>query len=124
MRYLKPREKCGIFGVYGKDFQAARLVHPGLWALQHRGQESSGIASSDGKKIYFHKGMGLVAHVFEEKDLKKLKGYLAIGQNRYSTSGDSKIEHAQPVIEKLKNGELIVLAHNGNFQSTRNLEKF
>ncbi len=58
------KEKCGIFGVYGKGFEAARLVHPGLWALQHRGQESSGIASSDGSKIYLHKGMGLVAHVF------------------------------------------------------------
>src|SRR5438309_2324726 len=97
------REKCGIFGVYGKSFEAARLVHPGLWALQHRGQESSGIVSSDGKKLYVKKGMGLVSHVFSEEDLIKLKGYLAIGHNRYSTSGDSKIEHAQPVIEKLKN---------------------
>ena len=81
------KEKCGIFGVYGRGFEAARLVHPGLWALQHRGQESSGIASSDGNKIYLHKGLGLVSHVFEEKDLKYLKGYLAVGHNRYSTSG-------------------------------------
>lgn len=118
------REKCGIFGVYGKGFEAARLVHPGLWALQHRGQESSGIASSDGNKVYVHKGMGLVSAVFTEADLKKLKGYLAIGHNRYSTSGDSKIEHAQPVIEKLKNGELISLAHNGNLPSTQKLKEF
>src|SRR3990167_5240745 len=118
------KEKCGIFGVYGKDFQAARLVHPGLWALQHRGQESSGIASSDGKKIYIHKGMGLVAAVFAEEDLKKLKGYLAIGHNRYSTSGDSKLEHAQPVIERLKNGELIAVAHNGTLPSTKKIEEF
>lgn len=118
------KEKCGIFGVYGKDFEAARLVHPGLWALQHRGQESSGIASSDGKKIYVHKGMGLVAHVFDEENLKNLKGYLAIGHNRYSTSGDSKLEHAQPVIERLKNGQLIAVAHNGNLPSTKKLEKF
>ena len=124
MRQAKLREKCGIFGVYGKGFEAARLVHPGLWALQHRGQESSGIASSDGKKIYFHKGMGLVSAVFTEEDLKKLKGYLAIGHNRYSTSGDSKIEHAQPVIEKLKNGQLIALVHNGNLPSVQKLTEF
>ncbi|MBI2036112.1 amidophosphoribosyltransferase, partial [Candidatus Microgenomates bacterium] len=72
-------EKCGVFGVYGKDFEAARLVHPGLWALQHRGQESSGIASSDGKTVRVKKGIGLVSHVFSEEDLKYLKGYLAIG---------------------------------------------
>ncbi|MBI2017640.1 amidophosphoribosyltransferase [Candidatus Daviesbacteria bacterium] len=120
----KLKEKCGIFGVYGKGFETARLVHPGLWALQHRGQESSGIASSDGKQIYVHKGMGLVSAVFAEKDLKKLKGHLAIGHNRYSTSGDSKIEHAQPVIERLKNGELIALAHNGNLPSTQKLKEF
>lgn len=124
MRYTEIKEKCGIFGVYGKGFEVARLVHPGLWALQHRGQESSGIVSSNGKKLYVHKGMGLVAHVFEEKDLRKLKGYLAIGHNRYSTSGDSKLEHAQPVIEKLKNGNLIALAHNGNLPSVKKLQEF
>ncbi|MBI2315312.1 amidophosphoribosyltransferase [Candidatus Daviesbacteria bacterium] len=117
-------EKCGIFGVYGKGFEAARLVHPGLWALQHRGQESSGIASSDGKKIYLHKGMGLVAHVFEEQDLKELKGYLAIGHNRYSTSGDSKITHAQPILEKISSGKYIALAHNGNLPSVIKLKEF
>ncbi len=101
------KEKCGIFGVYGRGFEAARLVHPGLWALQHRGQESSGIASSDGKNIYLHKGMGLVAHVFGEEDLKKLKGHLAIGHNRYSTSGDSTDIHAQPILEKTRNGNSI-----------------
>lgn len=118
------KEKCGIFGVYGKGFEAARLVHPGLWALQHRGQESSGIASSDGKKIYLHKGMGLVAHVFEEKDLKNLKGYLAIGHNRYSTSGDSKVTHAQPILEKVSVGKFIALVHNGNLPSVKKLEEF
>ncbi len=118
------REKCGIFGVYGKGFEAARLVHPGLWALQHRGQESSGIASSDSKKIYLHKGMGLVAHVFGEEDLIKLKGYLAIGHNRYSTSGDSSDTHAQPILEKINPKKTIVLAHNGNLPSTKKLEEF
>jgi amidophosphoribosyltransferase len=118
------KEKCGIFGVYGKGFEAARLVHPGLWALQHRGQESSGIASSDGNKIYLHKGVGLVSHVFEEKDLKKLKGFLAIGHNRYSTSGGSKESHAQPILEKVNAGKFIALVHNGNLPSTKKLEEF
>ncbi len=104
---IRISEKCGIFGVYGKGFEAARLVHPGLWALQHRGQESSGIASSDGKRIYLHKGMGLVAHVFGEEDLQKLKGYLAIGHNRYSTSGDSIASHAQPIVEMISNNKSI-----------------
>lgn len=117
-------EKCGIFGVWGPDFEAARLVHPGLWALQHRGQESSGIASSDGKRVYLHKGMGLVAHVFEEKDLKKLKGNLAIGHNRYSTSGDSIGLHAQPILEKVNGKKNIALVHNGNLPTTKILEEF
>ncbi|MDD5147649.1 MAG: amidophosphoribosyltransferase [Candidatus Daviesbacteria bacterium] len=120
----KIREKCGIFGVYGQGFEAARLVHPGLWALQHRGQESSGIASSDGKKIYLHKGMGLVAHVFAEEDLKKLKGHLAIGHNRYSTSGDSIESHAQPILEKVRDNHFIALVHNGNLPSIKKLEEF
>lgn len=118
------KEKCGIFGVYGKGFEAARLVHPGLWALQHRGQESSGIASGDARKIYLHKGMGLVSHVFAEQDLVKLKGYLAIGHNRYSTSGDSIRSHAQPILEKISRGKDIALVHNGNLPSTKKLENF
>lgn len=118
------KEKCGIFGVYGQGFEAARLVHPGLWALQHRGQESSGIASSDGKKIYLHKGMGLVAHVFSELDLKKLKGHLAIGHNRYATSGPSVDLHAQPILEKVGKGKFIALVHNGNLPSVKALQKF
>lgn len=121
---IQLQEKCGIFGVVGAGFEAARLVHPGLWALQHRGQESSGIASSDGKRIYLHKGMGLVAHVFEEQDLKKLKGYLAIGHNRYSTSGDSIESHAQPILEKVRGNHHIALVHNGNLPSTKKLEEF
>ncbi len=121
---IQIQEKCGIFGVFGRGFEAARLVHPGLWALQHRGQESSGIASSDGKKIYLHKGMGLVAHVFGEEDLVKLKGHLAIGHNRYSTSGDSVKSHAQPILEKIQRGRYITLVHNGNLPSTKKLEEF
>lgn len=118
------REKCGVFGVYGKGFDAARLVHPGLWALQHRGQESSGIAASDGKTVRIHKGLGLVAHVFGEESLRLLKGHLAIGHNRYSTSGGSIAKHAQPIVEKIKKRGLMALVHNGNLPSTKKLEEF
>lgn len=120
----KLKEKCGIFGVYGRGFGAARLVHPGLWALQHRGQESSGIASSDGKRLYLHKGMGLVSRVFDEENLSKLKGFLAIGHNRYSTSGDSIVSHAQPILEKVNGGNYIALVHNGNLPSLKKLKRF
>src|SRR5579859_5671737 len=90
-------EKCAVFGVYGQGMDAARLTYFGLYALQHRGQESSGIAASNGKRIKVHKNLGLVAQVYSESDLKKLKGHIAIGHNRYSTSGGTFIEHTQPV---------------------------
>ncbi len=115
------QEKCGIFGAYGKGFEAARLTYYGLWALQHRGQESSGISSSDGKVIRTHKGEGLVAHVYKEEDLDWLEGYIAIGQNRYGTSGGSGVIHAQPAIGR--DGD-VALAHNGNLPSTKKLEEF
>lgn len=114
-------EKCGVFGIFDPGTEAARLVHPALWALQHRGQESSGIAASDGKTIRVHRGMGLVAHVYDEKALKTLRGHIAIGHNRYSTSLSSLPEHSQPVITR--DGTL-ALAHNGNLPTTRALEKF
>jgi len=115
------QEKCGVFGVYGQDFEAARLVYPGLFSLQHRGQESTGIAASDGKKIRLHRGLGLVAHAYQEADLVFLKGHLAIGHNRYSTSGGFALSHAQPV---MREDSTIGLAHNGNLPSTKALEKF
>ncbi len=115
------REKCGIFGVFGEGLEAARLTYLGLWALQHRGQESSGIVSSDEKELFVHKGMGLVAHVYGEEDLQKLVGHLAIGHNRYSTSGPSSAEHSQPVLTK---DRILALAHNGNLPETAVLEKF
>lgn len=114
-------EKCGIFGVYGVGKETARIVYFGLWALQHRGQESSGIASSDQQKIKVVKGAGLVAHVFKEKDFNFLEGDMAIGHNRYSTSMGTGYEHAQPV---LSSKGLLTLAHNGNLPSTRLLESF
>lgn len=120
---IQIREKCGLFGVYGRGFEAARLVHPGLWALQHRGQESSGIAASDGQTVRVKKGIGLVSHVFSETDLKFLKGHLAIGHNRYSTSGDAWDKHAQPVVVDIGTKK-IALGHNGNLPSTKKIEGF
>ncbi|RLD98169.1 MAG: amidophosphoribosyltransferase, partial [Aquificota bacterium] len=83
-------EKCAVVGVYGHS-EAANLVYLGLYALQHRGQESSGIASSDGESLYLERGMGLVAEIFTPPRLARLKGSMAIGHNRYSTSGESAI---------------------------------
>jgi amidophosphoribosyltransferase len=114
-------EKCAIFGVYGKGMDAARLTYFGLFALQHRGQESSGITASDGKKIRAHKGSGLVPQVYSEKNFKKLKGYIAIGHNRYSTSGGSVNKHSQPVCGA---NDIFSLAHNGNLPSTKILKSF
>ena len=108
------REKCGVFGVFapGLDVaEVARLVHTGLWTLQHRGQESTGISASDGTTIRTHKGQGLVAHVYDEESLRRLVGHIAIGHNRYSTSGGDGLRHSQPVTG---DGTLLALAHNGN----------
>ena len=113
------KEKCAIFGVFGEDMAAARLTYFGLFALQHRGQESSGIAASDGKTIRIFKDTGLVAQVYNEEHLQKLPGHMAIGHNRYSTSGGSFSEHTQPIGVK---NDIVTLAHNGNLPSTKNLK--
>ncbi len=118
---MEINEKCGIFGIYSSEPDAARLVYYGLWALQHRGQEASGIASTNGRQIFSHKGKGLVAHVYDENDLKKLKGNIAIGHNRYSTFGKNDVDHAQPVC---LNQNTIALAHNGNLPTVTKLQKF
>lgn len=115
------REKCAVFGVIGKGIDAARLTYFGLFALQHRGQESSGIASSDRKTLRTHKGMGLVAQVYTERVLEKLSGTMAIGHNRYSTSGSSTNEHSQPIVDREYS---VVLAHNGNLPTVEKLRKF
>lgn len=91
-------EKCAVFGVYGKDLDVARLSFFGLFALQHRGQESSGIATSDGEIVSVHKGMGLVSQVFNNELIESLKGHIAVAHNRYSTTGGSKVKHAQPML--------------------------
>ena len=113
------KEKCGIVGIYGKDLPISRLAFFGLFALQHRGQEASGITTSDGKKLYTHKGAGLVPQAYTEKSIQNLKGYLVIGHNRYSTSGGKALDHAQPVVKKD-----FALAHNGNLPSVKALKEF
>ena len=107
------KDKCGVFGVYAPGEDVARITFYGIYALQHRGQESAGIASGDGQSLHVRTGMGLVSQVFEEHDLGHLPGHVAIGHTRYSTTGSSRSENAQPVHVKGTNGEL-ALGHNGN----------
>ncbi|OGG43735.1 amidophosphoribosyltransferase [Candidatus Kaiserbacteria bacterium RIFCSPHIGHO2_01_FULL_48_10] len=114
------REECGVFGVYGAE-NAATLVLSGLQDLQHRGQDSSGIATSDGKNLYYHKEAGLVAKVYTERDMHGLPGRIAIGHDRYSTSKGFGARHAQPVfIDDVG----LALAHNGNISALKPLEEF
>lgn len=116
----KMHDECGVVGVYAPNRAAARLAFFGLYALQHRGQESAGIASSDGQMAYNHKGMGLVSQVFNEENLQPLYGHLAIGQNRYSTTGSSHLRNAQPYLIQTIYGPLGV-AHNGNLTNALHL---
>jgi len=115
----KLHEECGVFAVYGHP-EAANLTHLGLHALQHRGQESAGIASSDGKLIYTHKAMGHVADIFTASVLNGLPGYMAIGHSRYSTAGDSSLLNAQPFSVSCNKGRISV-AHNGNITNALEL---
>lgn len=107
-----PREECGVVAVYGSD-EAARLAYIGLFALQHRGQESAGITAADGQNVREYKGMGLVSEVFHEESLAQLPGHLAIGHVRYSTTGSSVLANAQPFLV-YHAGEHYALGHNGN----------
>ena len=109
----KPHEECGVVGLYAPGTDVARLIFFALYALQHRGQESAGIATSDQHQAHLHKGMGLVSQVFDEDNLALLQGDLGIGHNRYSTTGSSKLRNAQPYLIETYLGPLGV-AHNGN----------
>jgi len=117
---ISMKESCALFGVYAPGEDVARLTFFGLYALQHRGQESSGIATADGTWIDVYTKMGLVAQVFDEKTLSKLKGDLAIGHNRYSTTGSSRSNNAQPIVVEGPSGRL-ALAHNGNIVNAKQL---
>jgi amidophosphoribosyltransferase len=117
----KFRDHCGIFAVYGHD-EAARLAYHGLYALQHRGQESAGIAVSDGDRITCRKNMGHVAEVFSESVLLELVGRAAIGHTRYSTTGDTVLKNAQPLAVSCQKGQ-VALAHNGNLVNAAALRR-
>ncbi len=116
----RPKEECGIFGIFVPGADAARLAFFGLFALQHRGQESAGIAVSDGSRVRMHKDMGLVSQIFTEPILQSLKGHSAVGHTRYSTTGSSVLRNAQPVFCQSQVGEIAV-AHNGNLVNAREL---
>jgi amidophosphoribosyltransferase len=122
-----PQDSCGVFGVWTSDSpgaeseaEVAKLTYFGLYALQHRGQESAGIAVSNGSQILVYKDMGLVAQVFDEGHLSSLRGHLAIGHTRYSTTGSSVWENAQPTFRSTAAGS-VALGHNGNLTNTREL---
>ena len=115
-------ESCGIFGVYAPKEDVARLTFFALFALQHRGQESSGIATTSGEGIWLHTGMGLVSHVFDEAALGRLPGKMAIGHNRYSTAGSSRLANAQPIVVEGPLGKM-ALAHNGNIVNAQALQQ-
>ncbi|HWQ69993.1 MAG TPA: amidophosphoribosyltransferase [Patescibacteria group bacterium] len=119
LRLDKFREECGVVGIYGHP-EAANLAYLALYALQHRGQESAGIVTSDGGSLHLEKAMGLVADVFSETRLRRLKGALAIGHVRYSTAGTSHLKNAQPLLAGYLRGQ-IALAHNGNLTNAEKI---
>src|SRR5690349_5577637 len=120
---LGPQDACGVFGVWAPGEEVAKLTYFGLYALQHRGQEAAGIAASDGSGVVVYKDLGLVAQVFDESTLSSLRGHVAIGHTRYSTTGASTWENAQPSLRSSEFGTTIALAHNGNLVNTAELAK-
>ena len=115
-------ESCGVFGIYAPGEDVARLTFFALFALQHRGQESAGIATTDGRKIQVYANMGLVSQVFNEETLSQLTGDIAIGHNRYSTRGSSRLTNAQPIVVG-KDSNSLAIAHNGNIVNAEHLYK-
>lgn len=118
-----PKEKCGVFGIYAPGVDVARTSFFGLYALQHRGQEAAGIATSDGHSTYLHRGLGLVAQVFNETNLAPMRGHMAVGHTRYSTTGSSdQLRNVQPYLIETMHGPL-ALAHNGNLTGADRLRR-
>src|SRR3954466_8787409 len=115
----KFKDECGVFGIFGHP-EAANLTYLGLYALQHRGQESAGMATSDGEKLRISRAMGYVADAFDERELESLPGHIAIGHTRYSTAGESGLRNAQPILIDCAHGQIAV-AHNGNLVNAREL---
>lgn len=113
----KPREECGVFGVYAPGHSVAQLIYYGLYALQHRGQEAAGIAVSNRRSIYVYKDLGLVSQVFNDKNLASLEGSIGVGHVRYATTGNASWENSQPTLGPTEFGT-IAMAHNGNLTNT------
>uniref|UniRef100_A0A831T7J9 Amidophosphoribosyltransferase n=2 Tax=Thermorudis TaxID=1649508 RepID=A0A831T7J9_9BACT len=122
VQWESPREECGVFGIYALGEDVARLTFFGLYALQHRGQESAGIATSDGHRLYLHTRMGLVNTAFTEEDLRRLPGHIAIGHTRYSTTGSSVVVNAGPFLVQ-EGIEPVAVAHNGNLVNSEQLRQ-
>jgi amidophosphoribosyltransferase len=116
-----PQDACGIFGVWAPGEQVAKLTYFGLYALQHRGQEAAGIAVSDGSSLLVYKDLGLVSQVFDEATLATLQGHIAVGHTRYSTTGSTTWENAQPSFRTTSTGSGLALGHNGNLVNTAEL---
>jgi len=114
------KDECGVFGIFGHP-EAANMTYLGLYALQHRGQESAGIAASDGERVRLAREMGYVADIFDSESLSQLKGSLAIGHVRYSTAGESRLSNAQPIVIDCAHGQ-IAICHNGNLVNARELK--
>ncbi|WP_336248998.1 amidophosphoribosyltransferase [Stomatohabitans albus] len=119
----KPKDECGVVAVFAPEQHAAKLAFYSLQSIQHRGQESAGLAASDGQHLLVHKDMGLVARVFDESSLAALEGHLSIGHVRYSTAGSSIWANAQPAFTETASGTPLVLAHNGNLTNTGELRE-
>jgi len=117
----KFKDECGVFGIFGHT-EAANMTYLGLYALQHRGQESAGIAASDGERVRLSREMGYVADVFDEETLSSLPGTSAIGHVRYSTAGESKLMNAQPILIDCAHGQ-IAICHNGNLVNAKELRE-
>ena len=117
----RPQDACGVFGVWAPGEQVAKLTYFGLYALQHRGQEAAGIAVSDGSSLVVYKDLGLVSQVFDEATLNTLQGHIAVGHTRYSTTGSTTWENAQPSFRTTPAGTGLALGHNGNLVNTADL---
>ncbi|HET6878300.1 MAG TPA: amidophosphoribosyltransferase [Jatrophihabitans sp.] len=117
----QPQDACGVFGVWAPGEQVAKLTYFGLYALQHRGQEAAGIAVSDGSSLVVYKDLGLVSQVFDEATLATLQGHIAVGHTRYSTTGSTTWENAQPSFRTTPAGTGLALGHNGNLVNTADL---
>ncbi|XVV03589.1 amidophosphoribosyltransferase [Actinosynnema sp. CA-248983] len=117
----EPREECGVFGVWAPGEEVAKLTYYGLYALQHRGQEAAGISVGDGSQVVVFKDLGLVSQVFDEQVLSSLRGHVAVGHCRYSTTGSTTWENAQPTFRTTATGSGLSLGHNGNLVNTAEL---